>query len=136
MDNDIDCVIKTPVLNMERSLKKVVIQARLIRLRDAPIYLGMDKNRFNAEVRPMMVEIPIGNHGVAFDRLDLDAWVEHHKDCNGRLASNNRRRQIWQENVCQGLEKSATFGTLRKKSTVVDFAKVLEQITSKKQKNT
>ena len=28
------------------------IQPRLIRLRDAPAYLGMDRNRFNREVRP------------------------------------------------------------------------------------
>jgi hypothetical protein len=48
---------------------------RLIRLRDAPFYLGMDRNRFNAEVRPFLTEIPIGEQGVAFDRLELDAWV-------------------------------------------------------------
>lgn len=28
------------------------MQPRLIRLRDAPNYLGMDKNRFNKEVKP------------------------------------------------------------------------------------
>ena len=44
---------------------------RLIRLRDAPFYLGMDRNRFNAEVRPQLTEIPIGEQGIAFDRLDL-----------------------------------------------------------------
>ena len=33
----------------------------LIRYRDAPRYLGMDRNRFNIEVRPFLVEIPIGN---------------------------------------------------------------------------
>ena len=31
-----------------------------MRLRDAPGYLGMDRNRFNAEVRPHLIEIPIG----------------------------------------------------------------------------
>jgi hypothetical protein len=41
---------------------------RLIRLRDAPFYQGMDRNRFNAEVRPFLTEIPIGDQGVAFDR--------------------------------------------------------------------
>ncbi len=57
---------------------------RLIRLKDVPFYLGMDRNRFNAEVRPYLVEIPIGEQGVAFDRLDIDAWVDHHKFRNGR----------------------------------------------------
>ena len=57
---------------------------RLIRLRDAPTYLGMDRNRFNTEVRPALVEIPIGCQGIAFDRLDLDAWVDQYKSRNGR----------------------------------------------------
>jgi predicted DNA-binding transcriptional regulator AlpA len=54
------------------------INPRLIRLRDAPFYLGMDKNRFCAEVRPHVVEIRIGKQGVAFDRFDLDAWVDQY----------------------------------------------------------
>ncbi len=36
---------------------------RLLRLRDAPTYLGMDRNRFNSEVRPCLTEIPIGEQG-------------------------------------------------------------------------
>lgn len=38
---------------------------RFIRLRDAPDYLGVDRNRFNAEIRPSLTEIPIGVQGVA-----------------------------------------------------------------------
>jgi len=57
---------------------------RLIRFRDAPFYLGMDRNRFNAEVRPYLTEIPIGEQGIAFDRLELDAWVGQYKSRNGR----------------------------------------------------
>jgi len=48
---------------------------RFYRLRDAPGYLGMDPNRFNSEVRPYLVQIPIGTQGIAFDRLELDAWA-------------------------------------------------------------
>jgi hypothetical protein len=58
---------------------------RLIRLRDAPACLGMDRNRFNAEVRPHVTEISIGTQGVASDRLDLDGWVEDYKQRNGRV---------------------------------------------------
>ena len=53
------------------------ILPRLIRFRDAPVYLGMDKNRFNREVRHQLTEIPIGKQGIAFDRLEMDAWVAH-----------------------------------------------------------
>lgn len=111
------------------------MQPRLIRLRDVPTYLGMDRNRFNAEVRPFLIEIPIGEQGIAFDRLDLDAWVEHYKDCNGRPASNNGR-QLWDENMYQDYKRSAEFGKSTRGSTAEDFAKVLEQVSSKKRKGT
>lgn len=62
----------------------VAVVPRLLRLRDAPRYLGMDKNRFNREVRPWVTVIPIGTQGIAFDRLDLDAWVDEYKRSNGR----------------------------------------------------
>jgi hypothetical protein len=57
---------------------------RYIRYRDAPAYLGMDRGRFDSEVRPTLIEIPIGERGIAFDRLDLDAWADDYKTRNGR----------------------------------------------------
>jgi hypothetical protein len=47
---------------------------RLLRYRDAPGYLGMDRNRFNREVRPYVTEIPIGRQGIAFDRLEEERY--------------------------------------------------------------
>ena len=41
------------------------LMPRFIRMRDAPSYLGMDKNRFNRDVRPMLAAIPIGTQGIA-----------------------------------------------------------------------
>ncbi len=111
------------------------MQPRLIRLRDAPAYIGMDKNRFNREVRPSLIEIPIGEQGIAFDRLDLDAWVDHYKHRNGRPVSRNDRRQLWDENTYQDSKKSAKFGKSTKRSTAAEFAKVLEQVTLKKRKD-
>lgn len=61
-----------------------IIQPRFIRWRDAPAYLGMCKTVFAADVRPHLVEIPIGSRGLAFDRLDLDAWADEYKARNGR----------------------------------------------------
>jgi hypothetical protein len=71
------------------------IQPRVIRLRDAPDYLGMDKNRFNNEVRPYVIEVPMGAHGVAFDKLDLDAWWEDYKLRTGRSKSSEERIKTW-----------------------------------------
>lgn len=60
------------------------ILPRLIRHRDAPAYLGMDRNRFDAEVRPSLIEIPLGSRGVGFDRLELDAWADAYIAARGR----------------------------------------------------
>ena len=73
----------------------IALLPRLVRLRDAPAYLGMDRNRFNREVRPHLTKIPIGQQGLAFDRLELDAWVEDYVSRNGRPAA--RRRKPWDE---------------------------------------
>ena len=81
-----------------------MILRRLIRLRDAPRYLAMDKNRFNSEVRPFLTEIPIGVQGVAFDRLDLDAWAEDYIQSNGRPAESKGGKET-QASSSQG-EKS------------------------------
>jgi predicted DNA-binding transcriptional regulator AlpA len=75
---------------------------RLIRLRDVPKYLGMDKNRFNAEVRPRLTEVPIGARGIAFDRLELDAWVDDHVRRNGRSV----KETPWNDQSCP----KASFG--------------------------
>ena len=48
------------------------ILPRILRLRDAPFYIGMDRNRFNAEVRPFLTEFSIGKQGIAFDRLEME----------------------------------------------------------------
>src|SRR5579862_6681557 len=78
------------------ALGRLVIVPRLLRLRDAPRYLGMDKNRFNREVRPSVTVIPIGTQGIAFDRLDLDAWADEHKRRNGCPAAQPERKKPWE----------------------------------------
>ena len=60
--------------------RSVSVVPRIIRHRDAPAYLGVDRNRFDAEIRPLLTEIPIGMRGRAFDRLELDAWADRMAD--------------------------------------------------------
>ncbi|HNP35034.1 MAG TPA: hypothetical protein PKK10_04210 [Woeseiaceae bacterium] len=76
---------------------KTQLLPRFIRLRDAPFYLGMDRNRFNTEVRPYLTTIPIGRQGVAFDRLEMDAWVEEYISRNGRRLKASKL----EDDVCQ-----------------------------------
>ena len=88
---------------------------RLVRLRDAPAYLGMDRNRFNNEVRPDLTSIPIGQQGIAFDRLELDAWVEDYISRNGRRPKAPKLEDDTCQNVteCRGSAKKAGSGTLK-----------------------
>jgi len=90
-------------------------------------HLGMDRNRFNAEVRPHVTEIPIGSQGVAFDRLDLDAWANDYKSRNGRPGQSNGD-SIWDANERRGTSKKAGSGTSRSRSTGTGLAKVMERL--------
>ena len=110
-----------------------VILPRLIRLRDAAFYVGMDKNRFNQEVRPYLTSLPIGNQGVAFDRIDLDNWVDDYKSRNGRpstLSGDN----IWDAKERPGSASVVTTvsGTSKNRSSESAFVKALAQAISKK----
>src|SRR3990167_9397533 len=99
---------------------------RLIRLKDVSNYIGMDRNRFNHLVRPNLIEIPIGTQGIAFDRLDLDAWVDHYKQRSGRPGGKEQRsNKQWDANKQQDCLKEVRFGTLKNKSLDIAFEKVL-----------
>jgi hypothetical protein len=111
------------------------ILPRLIRLRDAPHYLGMDPNRFNAEVRPYLIEIPIGKQGIAFDRIDLDAWVDQYKTRNGRPGKQKGAEKPWDARKSPGLSTGRGHGISTRLSEEEEFAKALERVTLKKQKS-
>lgn len=110
------------------------IAPRIIRFRNAPRYLGMDRNRFNAEVRPFLTEVPIGKQGVGFDRLELDAWFEDYKFRNGRPA---RKGAItWDANEYPASSRGADSGISTNASAGGEFARALEQLTFKKRSDT
>jgi hypothetical protein len=100
---------------MTASRENLLLLPRLVRLRDAPGYLGMDRNRFNREVRPYLTTIPIGRQGIAFDRLELDAWVDDYVSCNGRRPKASLPEDDTCQNVteCRGSAKRAVSGTLK-----------------------
>src|SRR5215510_14199632 len=97
-------------------------EPRWIRAGRAGAYLGMNRNRFNAEVRPHLTEIPIGQRGIAFDRLELDAWADQYVARNGRPAQQQEGR-LCREST-GGLPGSMASGTSISKSKAMDaFAK-------------
>jgi hypothetical protein len=109
---------------------------RFIRLRDAPRYLGMDKNLFNHDVRPHITTIPIGTQGIAFDRVDLDSWADHYKHRNGRPAARSERRKPWETQQRQVSPSEAGSGISTSSTEEVAFAKALARVASRKRRST
>ena len=103
---------------------------RIIRFRDAPFYLGMDRNRFNAEVRPYLTEIPIGKQGIGFDRLELDAWLEDYAARNGRPARKGVLQ--WDANKRRAFANGQGFGTSTSASKGGEFARALDRLALRK----
>ena len=110
----------------------IILLPRMLRLRDAPTYLGMDRNRFNTEVRPSLTVIPIGEQGIAFDRFELDAWVDEYKSMHGRQAT-AKGESLWQGRKHPASLSAPGCGTSTSVSTGGEFAKALDQINLKKQ---
>jgi len=96
----------------------------------------MDKDRFNAEVRPCLVEIPIGKQGVAFDRLDLDAWADQYRDREGRPGAKVMKEIAqWDGLKQQGssvIHVRAPGGSTSGSEDMAAFTKALAVVTSKK----
>jgi predicted DNA-binding transcriptional regulator AlpA len=109
------------------------VQPRVVRFREAPSYLGMDRNRFNAEVRPYLTEVPIGKQGIGFDRLELDAWLDDYIARNGRPAQ--KGVQQWGANRYPASSSVPGLGTSTSASAGGEFAKALDQLASRKRSN-
>jgi predicted DNA-binding transcriptional regulator AlpA len=104
---------------------------RIILFRDAPRYVGMNRNRFNSEVRPHLTEIPVGKQAIGFDRLELDAWVDDYKACNGR-PSRTKGAVSWDANESPASSCGPASGRSTSVSSGVEFAKALAEPSSKK----
>ncbi len=105
------------------------MQPRLIRLRDAAKYLGMDKNRFNKEVRPFLMTLKIGQQGIAFDRFDLDEWADEFKKYQGKPAQQTLRGS---QHGIQTLLKGKKNSKMVKKTINEEFQQLVNQLSMKK----
>lgn len=105
------------------------MQPRIIRLRDAAKYLGMDKNRFNKEVRPFLITLKIGQQGIAFDRFDLDEWADEFKKYQGKPAQQTLRGS---QHEIQTLLKEKKTSKITKKTIDEEFQQLVDQLVTKK----
>jgi hypothetical protein len=114
---------------------------RVIRAKNAHAYLGMDRNRFNREVKPHLIAVPIGVQGLGYDRFDLDKWWEEYKRRNGMPGAllKAEGEEQWVEKLqdsVAGRTSPAERGTFTRCSTARQFMKVVAQVTKKKRKGT
>jgi predicted DNA-binding transcriptional regulator AlpA len=108
---------------------------RFLRLRHAPAYLGLNKNAFNRLVRPNVRVIALGQRGIAFDRLELDAWADEYCRCNGRPAPEKEGQLCRSEHQdsTEGPSRGARNGTSTNGSNTMDaFVRALELTMKKK----
>jgi hypothetical protein len=96
----------------------------------------MDINRFNAEVRPYLIEIPIGKQGVSFDRVDLDEWFDDYKNRNGRPGKQKGVNKAWDERKLAVSSTGKVSGISTRLSEEQGFARAVARATSKKRKDT
>jgi hypothetical protein len=115
-------------------LRSAEVLPRVLRIRDAPAYLGMNRALFNQLVRPQVSEVVIGIQGVAFDRLELDAWWAQYKQSYGRPAPQPIvRRDLWDGRERQGSPNGVVSGTSAKRSKGMGgFERALAAANSKK----
>lgn len=118
---------------MKNEAYKVTLLPRYIRVGAAPAYLGMDRNRFTAEIRPYLTEIVMGKRSKAFDRLELDAIADQYKERNGRPGRLQGER-LWDGKRRPASSGERAFGTSTNGSKGSEFAKALDRLNLAKPK--
>ena len=119
----------------------------VIRMKDAPTYVGMSEAHFNTQVRPNVREVVIGIQGVAFLRNDLDEWATDYFNQNAVAKPDTRHNNgsriwlrhekgnaSWRGKVSLVSTNETESGTSTKSSKDSAFKKALDQARGKKQK--
>lgn len=102
----------------------MISMARLYRRVDAAAYLGMSPPQFDRLVRPSLQEVWLGPQMLAFDRIELDAWVDEYRAANGRPAG---------EKLCQDVRpvstaEAETGGSTSESLVMEDWRKVRDRV--------
>lgn len=108
---------------------------RFLRPRKAAAYLDVNVDYFNKHIRPGLIEIPVGERGVRFDVLDLDAWADDYKHRYGRRP--NKGNELCQKNQsCQGSSFDSGTGKSINALTESAYAKARAKLTTQKRSGT
>lgn len=106
--------------------KPLEFQPRIIRAGSAYRYCGMGRELFNEEIRPFVREIPIGQQGIGFDRLELDAALDEYIARRGHAPA-----QKWSDTSCRktAMASASVAGSGISKRELMgdDFGSLLER---------
>jgi hypothetical protein len=127
---------------MKISHKTQFIIPGIVRLRDAPFYLGMNKTFFRNTVQPYLTRIPIDQRGIGFNRIELDRWIAYtqatlgqpplkqppweNPDTAASFTESSSRRAVGAQKPTQKLKVRKA--TLRGKPTPTDFCDLVNQM--------
>ena len=75
----------------------------IVRMRDAPFYLGMNKTFFRDTVQQYLTRIPIDKKGIGFNRAELDRWIAYTQATIGQPP---QKQPPWENSNADPIEKS------------------------------
>ena len=114
-------------IKQENQMYNNRIKPRFVRLRDAPFYFGMDRNRFCAEIRPHLDEYRIGIQGIAFCSDQMAAVAEAYK-AEHMLKHAKKGGTIWPRKNHRVSLREAKYGTSINPSSGSAFAKAVTRL--------
>ncbi|AOE63808.1 hypothetical protein QZH45_04975 [Pseudomonas corrugata] len=120
-------------------MTKPLVQPRILRLYQAPTYLGMCRDVFNKTVRPNVQEFPIGKQGIGFDRLELDAWADAYIAANAiekhpSIRSPTQQSGSAAQPIPRAQPRAATRKAAHAHATKEEFERLIETILGKRKR--
>jgi predicted DNA-binding transcriptional regulator AlpA len=120
-------------------MTKPLVQPRILRLYQAPTYLGMCRDVFNKTVRPNVQEFPIGKQGIGFDRLELDAWADAYIAANAiekhpSICAPTQQSGSAAQPISRAQPGAATRKTSSAHATKEEFERLIETILGKRKR--
>ena len=111
-------------------------QPRFVRQKDVSNFFGVTRGYFDKHLRPLLMEIPLGNNpqsGIVYDLYDLHALADIMKERNGRPAKGG--------NICDAKQlvsnlsnaRVAPTGISKGRSSTNELDKALARHRKKKQ---
>ena len=108
---------------------------RIFRAGEAPGYLGVNRNLFDSDFRPHLTEWQISPQAIGFDRYEMDELIDKILAAKGRPARPYEPGESsWAEKLRRASSIDRAYGTSTNGSKGSEFARVLAQLASQKQK--